>query len=406
MMLPDDPGFSEERSRRWRLILGAGVACQLCRQDGRKDAVLTELYGRRMKRQSSDEARLKNKSRRGDMSASMPNVNRWLGDIREYFPDTVVHIMQQDAIKAIGLLNLLTEPEIVEQIDPDIDLVTALLMLKEVIPAETKDTARILVRKVVEELMRRLEVSMQRTLRGALNRTQFTRRPRHHDINWHRTIRANLKHYQSEYKTVIPETLIGFGRRRRTTPHHVIICIDESGSMATSLVYSSIFGAVMASLPALKTSLVVFDTSVVDLTINLCDPVDLLFGATLGGGTDINQALGYCQTLIEHPRDTTLILISDLYEGGNRDHMLERVSTIVRSGVHFVALLALSDRGVPSFDHDIAAEIAKLGAPAFACTPDLFPELIAATMNHKDLRQWAMQHELKLAASTHQSTGA
>ncbi len=392
---------NEERLRRWRLILGGGMNCQLTGRDGRKDNILAQLYGKRMKlrikKYQRGDGRWHGGKRHGGMEPSMPDVSRWLGDIREYFPESVVQVMQQDAIEVIGLKQLLTEKDVLEQIQPDVSLVATLLTLKEVIPDETRDSARLLVHRVVEDLIRRLENPMRQAIRGALNRANRTRRPRHHDIDWHRTIRANLKHYQEDYHTIIPDTLIGFGRKRRESPHHVVICIDQSGSMAESMVYASIFGAVMASIPALKTSLIVFDTSVVDMTPHLHDPVELLFGTALGGGTDINQAMGYCQSIIDRPRDTTLVFISDLYEGGSQERLLQRTASLINSGVRLVCLLALSDRGEPSFDRDLAKEITAQGSIAFACTPDLFPELMAATLNRKSLRQWANQHEVKLA---------
>jgi Mg-chelatase subunit ChlD len=303
--------------------------------------------------------------------------------------------MKRDDIEKIGLSRMLSETEILEMIDRDFNLVVTLLTLKYVIPNETKTTARIKVRKVVEYLMRRLENPMREAIRGALNRATRNRRPRLHEIDWHRTIRDNLKHYQKDYETIIPEQLMGFGRKR-SSAHDVIIAIDQSGSMAASLVYASVFGAVMASIPAIKTQMIVFDTSVVDLTQHLNDPVDLLFGTILGGGTDINRALGYVQQLIMRPKDTTVVLISDLYEGGWREQMLKRAARIVELGVNFVTLLALSDQGTPAYDHSTAADFADLGIPAFACTPDLFPELMAATMNRKDLAMWAAQHGIKL----------
>ena len=396
---------NEERLRRWRIVLGGGMACQLSGRDARKDGVLGQLYGRarrdKLKRlhgkgQPGKQLKGKERSQFGGMEASMPDVSRWLGDIREYFPEPVVEVLQQDAIEVIGLKKLLTQKEILEQIQPDVNLVATLLTLKDVIPDETKDSARILVRKVVEDLMRRLENPLREAIRGALNRANRTRRPRHHDIDWNRTIRANLKHYLAEYQTIIPELLIGFGRKRNEAPHHIIICIDQSGSMAASMVYSSIFGAVMASIPAIKTHLVVFDTSVVDMTPHLHDPVDLLFGTTLGGGTDIQGAIAYCQTLIENPQRTTLVLISDLIEGGSHERLFQRTKHLIDSGVQLVCLLALSDRGEPSFSREIAAEISSQGSVAFACTPDLFPELMAATLNRQDLRYWATKHDVKL----------
>jgi hypothetical protein len=164
--------------------------------------------------------------------------------------------------------------------------------------------------------------------------------------------------------------------------------------MATSVVYAGIFGAVLASLPAVRTRLVVFDTAVVDLTEELGDPVEVLFGTQLGGGTDINQALAYSQSYVRQPQDTILVLISDLYEGGSREEMLKRAAGLVESGVQMIVLLALNDDGAPSYDHGNAAALAAFGVPAFACTPDLFPELMAAAIERQDLAQWAAARDI------------
>jgi Mg-chelatase subunit ChlD len=293
---------------------------------------------------------------------------------------------------------MLLEPEMLSAVDPDVHLVANLIALGSVMPARTRDTARQVVRRVVEELERRLASPLRQAVIGSLNRASRTRRPRHGEIDWDRTIRANLKHYQPELRTVVPETLIGYGRKRGAL-REVILCLDQSGSMATSVVYAGVFGAVLASLPALRTRVVAFDTAVVDLTDDLHDPVDLLFGVQLGGGTDINRALAYCQELTRQPTDTVLILISDLYEGGNRDDMLRRAAALVGAGVQIVALLALSDDGAPSYDHGVAAALAALGVPAFACTPDLFPELMAAAIERRDIAQWAASQEIVTARS-------
>jgi uncharacterized protein with von Willebrand factor type A (vWA) domain len=178
---------------------------------------------------------------------------------------------------------------------------------------------------------------------------------------------------------------------------HIILCIDQSGSMAESVVYSGVFGAVLASLRSVDTRLVVFDTSVVDLTDDLEDPVDVLFGVQLGGGTDINQALAYCQGLIERPTDTILVLISDLYEGGIAEEMLRRASAIVGSGTTMIALLALSDSGRPSYDATHASALAGIGVPAFACTPDQFPDLMAAAIERRDITGWAAENDIVTA---------
>jgi Mg-chelatase subunit ChlD len=375
----------EERLRRWRLILGSGDAdgtgFELGGIDLAIDNALSALY---------------DSERKGGLGKSAPNIARWLGDIRAYFPSPVVRVMQQDALERLDLKRMLLEPEMLAAVEPDVHLVANLLALNGVMPAKTKETARIVVRRVVEELERKLSNPLRQAVLGSLNRASRNRRPRHSEINWHLTIRANLRHYQPDHRTIIPETLIGYGRKRSAL-RDIVLCVDQSGSMATSVVYAGIFGAVLASLPAVKTNLVVFDTSVVDLTEELSDPIEMLFGTQLGGGTDINRALGYCQGLIRHPQETILVLITDLYEGGNEEEMIKRAASIVASGVQVITLLALSDDGAPGYDHKVAESFAGLGIPAFACTPDLFPELMAAAINRQDIAQWAASREIVTA---------
>jgi len=372
-----------ERRRRWRLALGAeaGDSCGgLDAADSRMDASLTALYG------APESRGLRADGRRGaGLESSAPTVARWLGDIREFFPSSVVQVLQRDAIDRLNLRQLLLEPEILETIDPDIHLVGTLLSLNRLMPQETRDTARIVVRKVVAELEERLAQGLRSAVAGALNRAARTNRPRPRDIDWDRTIRANLKNYLPEQRTVVPERLVGYARASRSVEREVVLAIDQSGSMAASVVYSALFGAVLASMSSLKTSLVVFDTAVADLTGELHDPVDVLFGTQLGGGTDINRAVAYCQSLITRPADSILVLVSDLIEGGIRDEMLRRVAELTASGVQVIVLLALADEGAPVYDHHNAAALAGLGVPAFACTPDAFGPLMAAAIERRDL---------------------
>jgi Mg-chelatase subunit ChlD len=270
-----------------------------------------------------------------------------------------------------------------------VHLVGTLLSLNRVMPDEAREAARQVVRTVVADLEKRIVQQTRAAVTGALNRAARINRPRHADIDWDRTIRANLRHYQAKYGTVIPERLIGYGRGTAAVQRDVVLCVDQSGSMAASVVFSGVFAAVLASIRSLRTSLVVFDTAVVDLTEQLNDPVEVLFGTQLGGGTDINRALAYAQGLITRPRDTILVLVSDLYEGGVREQMLRRIAEMTAAGVQVVVLLALSDEGAPAYDHDNAAALAALGVPAFACTPDAFPELMAAAIQRRDLMAFA-----------------
>ncbi len=383
---PAAPAPDDERLRRWRLVLGGeadGTGRPLHGRDAAMDGALAALYRGAPEEGGAGQPRSGRRS--AGLGGSAPQVARWLGDIREYFPATVVQLMQQDAITRLGLEQLLLEPEMLEAVEPDVHLVATLLSLKHALPETTRETARAVVGRVVAELERRLADRTRATLGGALDRSARVNRPRHRDIDWDRTLRANLKNYLPEHGTVVPERLVGYARARRSVKKDVILCIDQSGSMAPSVVHSAVFGAVLASMPSLDTRLVVFDTSVVDLTEQLTDPVDVLFATQLGGGTDINRALAYCQSRITRPAETVVVLISDLYEGGIRDEMLKRVAAMKAAGVQFVALLALSDEGAPAYDHAHAAALAALGAPAFACTPDAFPEIMAAAIEKRPI---------------------
>ncbi len=370
--------------RKWRLILGSnendGTGYPLSGIDINVDDALSALY---------------DGEKKGGLGSSAPKVNRWLGDIREFFPNTVVRVMQQDAIKRLNITSLLLEKEMLQSIEADVHLVATLMTLSRAIPEKTKDTARQVVKKVVDELLLKLTAPMQQAVIGALNRSSKNRRPKHNEIDWKSTIEKNLKHYQPEYKTIIPETRIGYGRKRKAMKD-VVLCLDQSGSMGTSVIYSGIFGSVMASIPAIQTKMVVFDTAVADLTEELQDSVELLFGVQLGGGTDIQRALGYCQQIISRPTDTVLVLITDLFEGGSNEEMQKKAVALVASGVQVIVLLALNDDGAPSYDHGNAQFLSNLGIPVFACTPDKFSDMMAAALSKQDMSQWVANNDIGL----------
>ncbi len=372
--------MEEEYLKRWRLILGGneadGTGITLTPEEQRIDQSLEAVY-------DSD--------RRGGLGSSAPKVSRWLGDIREFFPQTVVQVIQRDAIKRLNITSLLTEKEMLETVVPDVHLVATLMSLSRVIPEKNKEMARQVVRKVVDELLRKLSAPTQQAVTGALNRSARRRNPRYNEIDWKTTITKNLKSYQPEYKTIIPEVRIGYGRKRKAMKD-IILCLDQSGSMGTSVIYSGIFGSVLASIPAVNTRMVVFDTAVVDLTDDLQDPVDLLFGVQLGGGTDIARALTYCQGVITRPQDTVLVLVTDLYEGGDPREMRKKFVSLVNSGVQLIVLPALNDDGAPSYDRDHAEFLANIGVPTFACTPDKFPDLMAAALSKQDIGMWVSQN--------------
>jgi Mg-chelatase subunit ChlD len=382
-----EPNFSpvEERLRRWRLVLGGGEAdgidTTLDRNDEGMDRALQALY---------------DTERGGGLGSSAPFVARWLGDIRSYFPAPVVRVMQKDALERLDLRQMLLEPEFLNAVEPDVHLAATLISLNSVMSARSRESARSVVRQVTEELEKRLGSATRQAVIGALNKAERNLRPRQNEIDWRQTIRRNLKHYQPQYHTIIPERLIGFGRKANTSlpQRTIILCIDQSGSMAPSVVYSGIFGCVLASLHAVKTHVVAFDTAVADLSDRLEDPVELLFGVQLGGGTDIQRALAYAKGLVQNPQNTILVLISDLYDGGEFKETLRRTGELTQAGVQVISLLALSDEGRPAYNAANAAALAEQGIVSFACTPDLFPDLMAAAIQRQDMRQWAAQNEL------------
>lgn len=375
----------EEHITRWRLILGQDVQAMdeaaLSEEQSLLDATLAALY--------DDTEGGKGSGRGAGLGKSAPNLAKWLTDVRNFFPPDVVSIIQADAIERKGLTKLLFEPETLKNVKPDIAMVGTLMALKGQIPEKSKDSARELVKAVVDEIMKRMEQDLRRAVTGALNKKAHTPIANFSSTDWKLTINRNLKNYDTETKRLIPEKFYFFERTQKQKSWTVILDIDQSGSMCDSIIYSSVMGSIFASMPALDTHVIAFDTEVTDLT-ELCrqDPVDMLFGVQLGGGTDINKSVAYCQTLIENPRRTMFILISDLYEGGVRAGLLRRLEQMHSDGVKVMVLLALSDSGRPDYDEKLGKEIAKKGIACFACTPDRLPDLVAAALKGDDLNKF------------------
>jgi hypothetical protein len=392
--------MSTDRFTRWRLILGKEANEGLCQMAGRGnlldgdqgnlDQALEQIYGAECALgDGSGDQPSKAAKRSAGLGGSAPRLAKWLGDIRGYFSSDVVAVIQKDAIERRGLRQLLFEPETLGQVTPNIELVGTLMALKNMIPDRVKETAREVVRAVVEEIMKRLRGGLEQAVRGAMDRSRHSPHRCLPNMDWARTIRRNLKNYDRERKVVVPETFHFFARQHRRREWNVIVCMDQSGSMADSVVYGGVTGAIFASMPALESHVVVFDTEVVDLTEKCHDPVDVLFGVQLGGGTDINRAVAYCQGLIHDPRKTLFLLITDLFEGGNARELVRRMEEMTESGVKAICLLALSDSGVPAHDENMARRFAGAGVPCFGCTPKMLPTLLEGALKGKDLFQLA-----------------
>jgi VWA domain containing CoxE-like protein len=382
-----------EQLRRWRLILGKDAqqaidgmgGCALSAADAEMDAALGAIYD-----EVPEDDDGSPKQRSAGLGSSAPRLAKWLGDIRTYFKEDVVSVIQADAIERKGLKQLLFEPETLKSVQPNIQLVGTLMSLKGRIPERTKETARMVVAAVVEEVKKKLEQRLRQAVLGALNRKEHSPLPNAASIDWKWTIGRNLKNYRPEVGTIVPERVYFYSRAQRSNAWTVIVDMDQSGSMADSVVYGAVCGSIFASLPALDTHVIAFDTEVVDLT-EKCgnDPVDMLFGVQLGGGTDINKSVAYCEKFITEPKKTLFILITDLFEGGNQAQLVRRMGEMRASGVKAICLLALSDAGAPSYDEDLARKLAALGIPCFACTPARLADLVEGALRGTDLTRFA-----------------
>ena len=366
-----------EQLSRWRLILGAETeqsfggmgGMPLSREELLMDSALGAIYG-------GPGEGFGESGRGAGKGPSSPVISKWLGDLRSLFDPETVAVVQNDAIERKGLKQLLLEPELLDTLEPDLNLASTLLMLKDQIPKKSKESARTFIRKIVEEINKLLENDMRRAVTAALNRRAHSPLPSASALDFPYTIRRNLKNYNKELGVVIPERVWFFDRSSRVNRWHVILDIDQSGSMGQSILYSSVMACVLASMSAVSTSVVAFDTQIMDLTPLCADPVDLLFGFQMGGGTDIAKSIAYCQNLVESPAKTLFFLISDLDEGGNRAGLLRRLEELKSSGVTVVVLLAIADGGKPYYDAQTAQRVAAMDIPCFACAPEKLPELL------------------------------
>ena len=366
-----------EQLSRWRLILGQETeqsftqmgGVPLTQEELLMDSALGAIYG-------GPGEGFGGPGQGAGKGPSSPVISKWLGDLRSLFDPETVAVVQNDAIERKGLKQLLLEPELLDGLEPDLNMASTLLMLKDQIPKKSKESARNFIRKIVEEIDKLLANDMRRAVTAALDRRAHSPLPSAAALDFPYTIRRNLKHYNKELGAIVPERVWFFDRSSRVNRWHVILDIDQSGSMGQSIIYSSIMACVLASMSAVKTSVVAFDTQIMDLTPLCEDPVDLLFGFQMGGGTDIAKSIAYCQELVESPAKTLFFLISDLDEGGNRAALLRRLEEMKASGVTVVVLLAIADGGKPYYDQQTAQKVAAMGIPCFACAPEKLPQLL------------------------------
>lgn len=398
--------LGDEERRRWRLITGPGSEqCPemggggggegparpggglAAREDRLRDRCLELIYGRGdgYGYETFEEEGYPN-APAGGRGSPAPFIPRWIKDLRAGFPRSVVEQVQREALGRGGWERLILEPENLRALEQSDQLAAALLALKDLVPDETKALARAVVARIVRRIEEELKLKMLRALSGRVSHARVRLTGPATRIDWPRTIKRSLRHYQPELETLVPDpVLFRDSDRRHFDDRHVILLVDQSGSMSTSLLYATIMASVMASLKNLSTRLVLFDERIVDMSDRLSDPVDVLFGAQLGGGTAIHQALAYAQTRVVEPRRTLLVLISDLEENADPDIMLTRLAELRDSGVTTLCLLSLAPDGQTTFSRDNARKVAALGVPAFAATPDRFIDVLRCVLDGRSL---------------------
>ena len=306
---------------------------------------------------------------------------RWLGDLRHYFSADVRRIIVNDAIRIHGLTRFVEDPRLVDEVEADPAFARALIKLTSTLTVERREAVRQIIRRVVDQSVDRLRLPIEQALRQHLDRSRPAHPRRVAEIDWERTIRANLRHYQPERRTVIPARFIG--RPTRQARRTIIICVDSSESMERSAFHAAIIAAIIAAIPSFRTHLVSFDSRVADLTDLLTDPVELLFHLSLAGGTDIGKALAYCRTLAAQGSGAIIFLISDLRDRYPESRLLATAAGIIDDGIRLVSILALDDTGQPQYDPVMAGDLASLGVSPIAATPDNFPDLLLSVLDQE-----------------------
>jgi Mg-chelatase subunit ChlD len=373
----DSASRTRRAIERWRLMLGRTSEGRLGAQAlgadaSRIDRVLGYLYDREQAGRGVREGQ-----RHGSLDPSQLTALQWLGEVRDLFPSDVYETIQAHALDRYGMRELLTDPQVLETLTPNIDLLKSLMALKGHVDPRVLAQIRGIARKVVDDIMQRLRSHVVRALSGRRNRFEASPHKVMANLDWRGTIRRNLKSYDLERRVLVPERVRFFSRARRRFPWTVILCIDQSGSMASSVIHSAVMAAIVSGLPSLRLHLVVFDTSVVDLTDRASDPVDVLLTVQLGGGTDIGSAVAYCEQLVVQPSRTILVLVTDFFEGASPARLIQVVRRLAEARVKMLGLAALDETAAADFDRRLARQLAEQGMQIGAMTPIHFAEWLA-----------------------------
>ena len=372
-----------EQLNKWRLMLGRyadeqisfeGESAQMRSMDDVLDFLYSREYG-------EDEGVRSPEELQGGSGDSRLTISEWINEVHRLFPKETVEIMEKQALERYGLTELLTDETVLEKLEPNQELLKMILQLKGMMRPKVLKAAREIVRKVVEELKKKFEQDIRQSVMGRIDKNEEGVIATARNLDMKKTLQRNLKHYDKAKNRLVLEKVYFYARVRQQATWHVVIAVDESGSMLDSCIHSSIMAAIFAALPMLETKLVVFDTNVVDLSGYVDDPVEILMSVQLGGGTDIGKAVRYCDSLVTIPERTILVLVTDLFEGGSLKELYAASRAVIESGVKMIVLTALDQEANPNFNRNVAVQLAGMGANVAAMTPGELADWVGGIVN-------------------------
>lgn len=369
-----------EQLNKWRLMLGKYSSDQISFGQGsarymEMEDVLDYLYSREYGEDSGV------REEKGSLEDSNPTVSHWINKVRKLFPKETVEILEKQALDRYGMTELLTDREVLAKMEPNQELLKMILQLKGSMNRSVLEEAERIVKVVVKELMEKLEQRIKIGITGKLNRNSESVIKSSRNLDIKKTIAKNLKNYDKDREKLILDRVYFNSRVRKYNNWRIVIAVDESGSMLDSVIHSAVTAGIFAKLPMLDTRLVIFDTNVVDLSDHLDNPVETLMSVQLGGGTNIGQAVRYCEGLIDNPDKTIFVLITDLYEGGSVNELYATSRNIIESGAKMIVLTALDVNANPNYNRTVAARLVDLGAHVAAMTPEQLADWVGGVIS-------------------------
>lgn len=370
--------MSGTTAKRWRLALGRYAGDRLGALSGRDadmDRVLDDLYAHEYRRRGLHVGKGP-----GSLDPTQISAINWLGRARGLFPRSVMEVLQGHALERYGLTDLLSDPKALESLEPNQGLLKVLLSFHGRAQPAIKEKLREVASEIIRELVERLRAEVERAFSGRRNRFRRSSLKAAANFDYRATVRANLKHYDINSGRIVFERIVFNARERRRLPWTIILCVDQSGSMSDSVIHSAVMAAILSGLPSVAVKMVLFDTSVVDVSDRLTDPLETLLSVQLGGGTDIGRAVSYCERFVENPERTVFALVSDFGEGAPPRALYAAVARLAEARTRMIGLAALDDSGHAAYDHEVAARLADLGMHIAAMTPDRFAAWLSEIM--------------------------